>query len=388
MTGATRRRALLGAVALVVSACSGSSSGGGATAKVGDGRTWRVESASKEQLTAAAPIVQARLERLGVSGAGVAADGSGLTTAVAVDPLAMEAAGRVGPTELWTVTATTVGACPAGDAAGVPSLPVGRRCHQLGARLAGTEAVQSAVPALQPGLGWSVELFIDGGGYAALRAALTSAGGAPVAVVADRQVIAVVATTGVLGLHARIAPGLTEREARRLAYALLVTGRSPVRVTVPDPGPEPGPAPDADFWLSALSVNVCGTWLPDAPATPDASGIHSHGDGFIYAHPQTAGEANANATVGRWLGHGSWTAKAGELKLWDGATHRNGDTCPDGRAATVRWWVDGAEQQGDPESHRIGNGEAITLSFNPAGVDPGPGPAAARLPLPDITPEA
>jgi hypothetical protein len=32
--------------------------------------------------------------------------------------------------------------------------------------------------------------------------------------------------------------------------------------------------------------------------------------------------------------------------------------------------------------------EAVTLSFNPAGVDPGPPPAAARLPLPRLTPEA
>ena len=45
------------------------------------------------------------------------------------------------------------------------------------------------------------------------------------------------------------------------------------------------------------------------------------------------------------------------------------------------------EQTGDPEKHRIGNGQAIMLSFNPAGVDPGP-PAAARLPLPGLTPEA
>jgi len=386
VTTAARPWTRLGAIALVVASCSGHSSG--STPIEGDGRTWRVESATKEQLAAAAPIVQARLERLGVSGAAVAARGPGLTTAVAVDPIAMEAAGRVGATELWTVTATTVGACPAGDTGGVPSLPAGRRCHRLGTRLAGTEAVRSAVPALQPGLGWSVELFIDGAGYGALRAALTAAGGAPVAVVTDRQVIGVFASTGVLGLHARIAPGLTEREARRLAYALLVTGRSPVAVAVPDPGPEPGPAPDADFWLAALSVNVCGTWLADAPATPDASGIHSHGDGFVYAHPQNAGEANANATVGRWLSHGQWSAKADRLQLWDGAAHRNGDACPDGKAATVRWWVDGVEQQGDPDAHHIGNGEAVTLSFNPAGVDPGPGPAAARLPLPDITPEA
>ena len=87
-----------------------------------------------------------------------------------------------------------------------------------------------------------------------------------------------------LALHARIGPGLTEREARRLAAALLVTGRLAGGRAGPDPGPEPGPAPTPTSG-SALSANVCGTWLPDAPTTPDASGIHSHGDGFVYAHP-------------------------------------------------------------------------------------------------------
>ena len=99
-------------------------------------------------------------------------------------------------------------------------------------------------------------------------------------------------------------------------------------------------------------------------------------------------EAEANATLGLFLRHGAWSATADELALWDGARHRTGDACPDGRAGVVRWWVDGAEQRGDPGAHRIGNGEAVTLSFEPAGIDPGPPPAAARLPLPRLTPEA
>lgn len=383
------RAACLAAAGLALALTAAACSSAGPSTAAGDaaGRAWAVPGASGDQLRAAAPVVTARLERFGITGVTVQAGDGKLTASADVDPIAMEAAGRRGPTELWTVTSTTVGPCPA-SGPGAPSVPAGRRCHVLGTRLAGTEAVASATPGLQPGLGWSVELYVDSAGYAPLRGALASAAGAPVAVVADGVVVAVIDSSAVPGLHSRIEPGLTQREATRLAYALLVRDTSPVAVPVADPGPEPGPVADADFFLAAVSVNVCGTWLPDAPATPDASGIHSHGDGFVYAHPQSPAEAGDKATLGLWLSHGDWSATAERLQLWDGAAHTTGDTCPDGRPGTVRWWVDGAEQQGDPEKLRIGNGQAITLSFNPSGVDPGPGPTAGRLPLPKLTPEA
>lgn len=378
------------ALAAAGAACSGGSTpSGGAPTSGDDGPSDRfavVGSPSPADLTAAAATVTARLARMG-SSATVRVDGRGLRASAPVDAVLREAVGRTEPTALWSVTATTIGPCPAGGP-GVPSLPEGRRCHTLGARLAGADAIASATPQLQPGLGWSVELFVQSAGFAALRDALVGAADRPVAVVAGGHVVGVFEATAAVGLHGRIAPGLSERAARRLAAALLVAEPSPVALAAPSFGPERGPLPDADFWLAALSAHVCGAWLPDAPATPDASGIHSHGDGFVYAHPYDASEAEGNATLGRWLGHGSWTATADRLSLWDGTPHRTGDPCPDGRPGVVRWWVDGVEQRGDPEKHRIGNGEAVTLSFNPEGVDPGPPPAAARLPLPRLTPEA
>ncbi len=390
----TRRSVAALAVALVLSACSAGGSGstgptapGGGT--IADATHLVAESsASTKDVGAAAVVVGGRLARMGAAvTVTVGPVDTALTTSAPVDAILREAAGRAGPTELWSVTSTAIGACAAGSAS-LPSLPAGRRCHTLGTRLTGVESVASARAALEPGIGWSVELFVESAGYATLRQALAGAAGAPVAVVSDRQVVAVVDAGAVLALHGRIGPGLTEREARRLAAALVVDDTSPVAFRAPTFGPEAGPLADADFWLAALSADVCGTVLPDAPATPDASGIHSHGDGFVYAHPSNPGEAGDNATLGRWLGHGSWSATADRLALWDGTPHRTGDRCPDGRPGVVRWWVDGVEQSGDPEKHRIGNGEAIMLSFNPEGVDPGPPPAAARLPLPRLTPEA
>ena len=369
-------------------ASPGVPSNGAASTVGGEARRWTpVGPASAADLASALVVVSDRLTRLGVADAGVRIVGGGLSAAATIDPVVNEAVGRREATALWTVAATAVGPCRAAGE-GAPSLPVGRRCHRLGARIAGVEAVRSAQARLEPGVGWSVELFVDPAGYAALRQALSSVAATPVAAVADGQVVAVFDASGALGQHDRIGPGLTEREARRLAAALAVHDSSPVAFRPPTLAPEPGPYADKDFWLAALSANVCGAWLTDAPATPDASGIHSHGDGLVYAHPFGPEDAEVNATLGRWLGHGAWSAAAGTLALWDGASHRTGDACPDGRAGAVRWWVDGVEQQGDPGRHRIGNGEAVTLSFNPVDVDPGPPPAAARLPRPRLTPEA
>lgn len=386
-------RAHIAAVAavLVLAACAGDGGAGDDAADPTRLVPAAGPTATPAQLEAAAGVVSGRLARLGLP-ATARVDGDALVTSAPVDAVIREAVGRSAATELWSVGTTSVGACPAGSA-GVASLPVGRRCHTLDARLADVGAFATAQAELQPGIGWTVAVFVDPARYGALRDALAGATDRPVAVVAggqgpDRRVVGVFEAGAALGQRGRIGPGLSEREARRLAAALTVDTASPVAFTPPTFGDEPGPFPDADFWLAALSANVCGTWLPDAPTTPDASGIHSHGDGFVYAHPYDGAEAEGNATLGKWLGHGSWRATSDELALWDGAPHRTGDPCPDGRPGEVRWWVDGAAQTGPPEKHRIGNGQAITLSFNPAGVDPGPPPAAARLPLPRLTPEA
>lgn len=374
----------MAALAALVALAACSSGGGGTSEPSGGLRP--VGAVSMAELTAAAPVVQARLERMGAPVTVTVGDGE-LVTSGPVDDVLREAAGRRSATELRAVTSTTIGPCPAGST-GTPSLPEGRRCHELGPVLTDVRPIASAAARLEPGIGWSVELFVVSASFAPWRTAMTGAADTDVAVVADGRVLAVFRPTAAVGLHAGIGPGLTEREARRLAAALVVTDPSPVGFEPPSFGTERGPQPDADAWLAALSANVCGTWLPDAPATPDASGIHSHGDGLVYAHPYRPAEAGDKATIGLWLSHGSWTATADRLQLWDGTAHRTGDACPDGRPGVVRWWVDGVEQQGDPEKHRIGNGEAVTLSFNPDGVEPGPPPAAARLPLPRLTPEA
>ncbi len=119
-----------------------------------------------------------------------------------------------------------------------------------------------------------------------------------------------------------------------------------------------------DHWHASLDVNVCGQWLSPAPefeTRADSSdirvGIHSHGDGLIHIHPFNSSESGSNATLGRFLNYGGWSASADSLDLWPGSNgqkvqEKNGEECtmPDGTKAkgTLTWYVDGQEAVWQP----------------------------------------
>ncbi|HEX2785157.1 MAG TPA: hypothetical protein VHN36_16360 [Ilumatobacteraceae bacterium] len=130
---------------------------------------------------------------------------------------------------------------------------------------------------------------------------------------------------------------------------------------------------------------ICGAWLDNAPAFGLDTGVHSHGDGLVYIHPFTDDEAGDRATLGLFIGRGGWTVSTDLLAVWDGVEHASGSTCPGGRAASVRWWVDGVEQHGDPSAFRPHNGEVIVLGFD-ADPPPGPPPQLAALFVPALGP--
>ena len=116
------------------------------------------------------------------------------------------------------------------------------------------------------------------------------------------------------------------------------------------------------------------------------TGVHSHGDGLVYVHPFNADEAGDKATLGLFLKRGGWKATATQLSLWDGDTHTNGQTCPDGRPAQVRWYIDGVQQQGDPGAYTPHNGQVITLSFaSSPPATPGSPPQLKSLYIPALT---
>lgn len=138
-----------------------------------------------------------------------------------------------------------------------------------------------------------------------------------------------------------------------------------------------------EHWHAYLGVDVCGTWLPDAPAFEEVSGstaragIHSHGDGLMHTHPYTAAESGDNATTGNFLSEGGWKVSESSMSLWDSATHKNGDTCTikgKKQKSIVQWatgypgkpWS-GKPMSGDPAKYKYHDNEIVAVYFLPAG---------------------
>lgn len=294
------------------------------------------------------------------------------------------------PTVLSWRPATTAVATPPCSAPATPSdpalpvtLPSPTRagvtlCYALGPALEVSRPVRTA-SARKVLKGWVVDVSLADSANAKLTALARGASGGQVAMIADDRVV-VAPTIPAAGLPViRIAGELRRGEAKGLAAAL-AGGPLPVALTAPaGKGPE-RPIAAVDHWVAPIGVNICGTWLPNAPETTD--GLHSHGDGFVHIHPFRESEAGRNATLGLFFRSGDWSASTVRLKLWDRHTHRNGDRC-DGEPAKVRWSVNGAERTGDPSRYRPQDGDVIAIAFLADGADIGTPPSASTA-RPDL----
>lgn len=153
------------------------------------------------------------------------------------------------------------------------------------------------------------------------------------------------------------------------------------------------PRVDFDHWHAAIGVNVCGDWLPNPPAfevragSEVPAGINTHGDGLIHIRPAASDEAGAHATLGRFMRFGGWKATADSFRVWGDVAKKSGDECG-GKAAKVRWSIDGKEQSGDPSKHELGDLEVIALALLPDGEKIGDPPSAAGLGAPDDVSQA
>ena len=331
-------------------------------------------------MSAAAEIVRARLQRMGVTDATVVGRPEGVSVRSSADPYQLRAAAQRGATSIAAVTSSELGPC---NGAGLDTVGDAVRCDTVGPALTGVEAVTAAGVQPTEGAGWKVTMTIDPTMYKAFRAALEPAAGSPLAIVADGSVVLTFGS-GLPALQSAIGPPLAEDRARHAAAALAVDSELPVALEAPALLPTSGARVGIDFWTAALGVHVCGAWLPNAPSFGSATGVHSHGDGLVYVHPLEADEAGDRATLGLFVQRGEWKVSADELLLWDGAAHRTGGTCPDGLPATARWWVDGVEQRGDPADFAPRNGQVIVLGFDSDEVPPGAPPQMSSLFVPSL----
>jgi hypothetical protein len=330
-------------------------------------------------LRSAADVVRVRLSRMGVQST-VEPRPDGVAVISHADAYQLRAAAQLKATTFAPVLEASLGPC---DGSGTPSAGPATRCYRLGPQLAGVGAIRMPTVRAQAGAGWSVLFSVEQAGYSGLRSGLAGASTPTSAIVADGEVVLEIGA-GVPALRSTIGPPLAEESARRAAAALAVDGDLPVPLEAPAPPAPSGARVGVDFWTAALGVHVCGSWLPNAPAFGLDTGVHSHGDGLVYVHPFDPAEAGDRATLGLLLQRGGWTASNDRLQLWDGVEHRAATSCPDGSAATVRWWIDGVEQHGDPATNIPRHGQVIVLAFDPDGPPPGPPPQLAALVPPPL----
>lgn len=159
-----------------------------------------------------------------------------------------------------------------------------------------------------------------------------------------------------------------------------------------------------DHWHAYLGVNVCGSWIANAPEFESQLGIHSHGDGLMHIHPFSSAAVGKNATVGRFIedneGAG-WKLDSTSMTLWDGAEHQDGTKCATGefagKKANIVWatghygeqWT-GKLRTGDPADYRPQDGDIVAIGFLPKGAPleepPGASSALAEVSDPGATP--
>ncbi len=133
-----------------------------------------------------------------------------------------------------------------------------------------------------------------------------------------------------------------------------------------------------DHWHAAFGMNICGSWKTNTPQYEAATGIHSHGDGFIHMHPLSRAGAHDNATVGLFLKQAGEKVSETEIELADGTETKNGDACKnlENKPGKVRWSVNGEEREGDPADYVADDKDVVAIAFLPDGMEIGTPPVA------------
>lgn len=152
-------------------------------------------------------------------------------------------------------------------------------------------------------------------------------------------------------------------------------------------------------WHTPLGVYDCDRWLGDdtgeglwqwpavtatggpghASNPSDYAGLHSHADGVIHMEPDSVADSGNNATLGRYFFSGGWEVSETGFSFL-GVERAAGDRC-DGEPGVVRWWVNGAEQEGDPAEYKLFDDDVVIVAFLPADAPPpGPPPSTENAP--------
>jgi hypothetical protein len=180
-----------------------------------------------------------------------------------------------------------------------------------------------------------------------------------------------------------------------LVFMLLVLVGGGYLITLfrTNPPPVTRGASVGEHWHASYRIYICGRRLANYPNVEGE--IHSHGDGFIHAHPATPAFAGDNANLGAFLrlyetGIGVVPNGKRTLIFPDGTTYEDGGRCEGSRRRhNLEVLNKGDRFEGDPATILIHEGDAIVIRFGPEGEKPMPNPYAAAkgLPQPPTGPE-
>jgi hypothetical protein len=136
-----------------------------------------------------------------------------------------------------------------------------------------------------------------------------------------------------------------------------------------------------DHWHAAVGINICGTWQPNLSQYESATGVHSHGDGFMHIHPFSAAGAGSNANVGLFYTQAGDKVSATELDVFK-RKYKNGDACEslNKKPGVVRWSVNGVEKTGNPAKYIPNDRDVIALAFIPKDAEIGEPPTSGTNP--------
>ena len=144
-----------------------------------------------------------------------------------------------------------------------------------------------------------------------------------------------------------------------------------------------------DHIHQALSIYVCGEFLPDVPEFESEIGIHTHGDGVIHIHPFSQLGVGANATLERYMKDAreaglDFSLTSSKLTFLD-EEYKEGTTKCDGVEDPVLRMAYWKNVQGTDEDPEVTTGDFtdLRLTANGGGITIYYGDPDADIPKPE-----
>lgn len=138
-----------------------------------------------------------------------------------------------------------------------------------------------------------------------------------------------------------------------------------------------------EHWHASYKIYICGKRMANYPTVEGE--IHSHGDGFLHIHPQSAQYTGDNANLGNFLLLYETTFTQGPngkriMTFPTGSSIKDGDKCSTGKRYKWVFTNKGKTVKGDPAKFLPHDGDVLVMQFGPRGSKTIPNPYSIKHP--------